>query len=369
MTLLTYHKRSRPTATEQLPGLRVVEWEEPPLLGRAERLNSLMKPGYLPFHLRARRWIRTALARGESFDVVHQPTPVAMRYPCPAQGLSIPYLIGPVGGSLDSPPGFAEDEGGSPWYTRLRAADRLRLHRDPWLRRTYEDAAVVLGIAPYVADALSGLRLRRLEILSDVAIETLPEPVDRSGHSGDVRLLYVGRLVRTKGLRDAIRALGRVPTLGATLDVVGDGYERTYCEHLVDELRLREKVRFHGRLDRAAVDDFYRRADVFVFPSYREPGGSVIFEAMAYGLPLIVTDLGGPGAATDDSCAVRVHPIDPDGFAADLAAAMTRLVGDANLRRAMGQAARDRVATIGLWDRKIERAEGLYEEVLSARTR
>ena len=99
VTVLTYHKRGKRTAAEQLPGVRVIEWIEPPLLGRAERLNSLLKPGYLPFYWRARRWIRAALAAGEHFDVAHQVSPVAMRYPSPAIGLGIPVVIGPTGES------------------------------------------------------------------------------------------------------------------------------------------------------------------------------------------------------------------------------------------------------------------------------
>src|SRR5262249_38706717 len=127
VTLLTYHKRGRTPAARQLSGLRVVEWAEPPGLGRAERLNSMPKPAYVPFCARAGRWVRRALAAGERWDLAHQPLPVAMRYPCPVAGLGIPYLVGPVGGSLDSPPGFAADEGSTPWYVGLRALDRVRL--------------------------------------------------------------------------------------------------------------------------------------------------------------------------------------------------------------------------------------------------
>ena len=75
VTLLTYHKRGARPASQQLSGLRVIEWSEPPLLGRAERLNSLLKPAYVPFYLRARKWIRRAIAAGERFDVAHQPAP------------------------------------------------------------------------------------------------------------------------------------------------------------------------------------------------------------------------------------------------------------------------------------------------------
>jgi len=364
VTLLTYYKRGRTPASRQLPGVRVIEWPEPPGVSRAERLNSMLKPGYLPFYLRARRWIRRGLASGEQFDCAYQPVPVAMRYPSPVAGLGIPFVIGPVGGSLPSPPGFGAGEDTAPWYVGLRRLDRLRVRRDPLLRRTYEQASCVIGIAPYVRDFLAGTALRRFEVMSETGIERLPEPVDRTGHRGDVRLLFVGRLVRTKGARDAIRALGIARELPAVLDIVGDGFDRAACESLSAELGLTGRVRFHGRLERDQVDDFYRAADVFVFPSYREPGGNVVFEAMAHGLPLVVSDVGGPGAAVDETSGIRLHPESPDQYARELSAALARLVADPGLRRALGDGARRRVADIALWDSKVTRLEAICGDIL-----
>ena len=369
VTLLTYHKRGRRPAAQQLPGVRVIEWAEPRGLGRAERLNSMLKPGYLPFYFRARRWIRRALARGESFDLAHQPVPVAMRYPCPAAGLGIPFVMGPVGGSLQSPPAFAAQEGTAPWYVGLRRVDSLRIRHDRTLRRTYEQASCVLGIAPYVKDFLAGVPLARFEVMSETGIDELAAPVDRTGRGSEVRLLFVGRLVRTKGARDAIRALSLVRDPGALLDVVGDGPDRTACEALAADLRLADRVRFHGRLPREQVAGFYRAADIFVFPSYREPGGNVVFEAMAHGLPLIVSDIGGPGNVVDESCGIRLHPVSPEGYARDLAAAITQLATDPALRAALGEGARRRVAEVALWDSKVRQLEAVYADVLAAQAR
>jgi hypothetical protein len=188
VTLLTYHKRGSRPAADQLPGTRVIEWTEPAGLGRAERLNSMLKPGYVPFYFRARRWIRRALAQGDRFDLAHQPVPVAMRYPCPVRGLGIPYLIGPVGGSLESPPAFAAEEGTAPWYVGLRRLDALRIRYDPALRDTYQQASCVLGIAPYVKDFLAGTPVHRFEVMSETGITELPAPADprraRMGRSG-----------------------------------------------------------------------------------------------------------------------------------------------------------------------------------------
>jgi glycosyltransferase involved in cell wall biosynthesis len=366
VTLLTYHKRGRTPAAEQLSGLRVVEWAEPPVVGRAERLNSMLKPAYFPFYAKARRWIREAQARGEHFDLAHQPVPVAMRYPSPVAGLGIPYLIGPVGGSLDSPQAFKAEEGTNPWFVGLRNLDSLRIRRDPLLRKSYEDASVVLGIAPYVRDNLAGLSIKRFEVLSETAIDGVAPEVDRAARTGPLRLLFVGRLIRTKGVRDAVRAMAQLRDVNTVLDVIGDGPEREACEALVTELGLAGKVVFHGRLPREEIDTFYRDADVFVFPSYREPGGNVAFEAMAFGLPLIVCDRGGPGNVVDDSCGIKLPAVSPDQLARDVAGAVRTLAADPTRRLALGAGARRRVQRIALWDSKIDDVDALYEQVLAA---
>ncbi len=364
VTLLTYYKRGRTPPSRQLHGVRVIEWAEPPYFGRAERLNSMLKPGYLPFYVRARRWIRQSGASIGQFDVAYQPVPVAMRYPSPVAGLGIPYIIGPVGGSLPIPPGFGAGEDTAPWYVGLRRLDRLRTRRDPLLRRTYEQASCVIGIAPYVKDFLTQVRLRRFEVMSETGIDRLPASVDRAGRVGDVRLLFVGRLVRTKGARDAIRALALVRHLPAVLDVVGDGFDRAACEALTAELGLTGRVRFHGWIPREQVSTFYRSADIFVFPSYREPGGNVTFEAMGHGLPLIVSDIGGPGAAVDEKSGIRLHPESLDQYVRDIAVAITQLVSDRSLRHSLGEGARRRVSEIGLWDTKVGRLEEIFDDIL-----
>lgn len=363
LTVLTARKHGAPDPQEQVPGATVVQWPEPPLLHRAERFNSIVKPGYPLFHARARRWLRRELAAGRSFDVAHQATPVAARYPTPLAGLGVPYLVGPLGGSLASPEGFRADEGTAPWWMNLRAVDRFRLRHDPFLRRGLTDAAVVLGIAPYVRELLDDVPLRRFEVMYETGLTDLPPEVDRTGRTGTVRLLFVGRLVRTKGARDAVRAMAELRDLDVHLDVVGTGPDGATCETEAMQLGVADRVTFHGRLPRVEVDEFYRRADVFVFPSYREAGGNVQYEAMAWGLPLVVGARGGTEAAVVPECGVLVPPVEPRQYALGVADAVRDLARDPQRRMTMGRAAREHAERTGLWESKIDAVGHLYDEV------
>ena len=370
VTCLASSRKGAVPLAEQLPLARVVTWPELPLLYRRfERVNAMAKPGLPLFHAQARRWIRRALSDGERFDIGHQILPQGMRHATPFLGLGLPYVIGPLGGGLQTPPGFeAEVRQGSHWSTRLRAVDGFRLRHDARLKAGYAGADLVLGVAPYVRDRLRGVGVRRFLALPEQAHGTLPPPRVRQGDKGRLLLLHAGRAVRTKGLRDTIRALSLLRDLpGVRLVSAGDGEDLPACRAEAARLGVADRVTFLGRIPRAEVEEWYARADVFCFPSFREPMGGVLFEAMAQGLPIITAAYGGPEVLIDDSCGIRVPVTTPDAFAEGIAAAIRQLSAEPQLRLRLGQGARARLLSFGSWDERADRMMGLYEDILTRR--
>ncbi len=370
VTLLTLRHPGRVPPAEQLPGARVIEWDSFPFFSRMPRLNQTIKPWYPHFYFTARAWLRKAIADGEHFDLLHHLTPMAMRYPSPCPGLGVPYVIGPIAGGLPTPDGFKAELDTEPVFAKLRVLDRFRLKHDPSMRRSYQDAEAVICSGPYAAEALSHLKLKRIEYDTEVGIEALaPEREDRKRQQGALRLVFVGRVVRTKGLRDAVRALAKLSDLpGVTLDVAGDGEDLPACRDEAQALGISDRVRFHGRLAHDAVERLYAESDVFLFPSFREPTGIVLFEAMKHGLPIITTNIGGPGHIVDDSCGIRLKAEEPGQFAEDIASAIRELANDPVRVAALETGARQRVIDIGLWEPKIDRLLALYDSVLQDRT-
>ncbi len=369
VTVLTCQRLGRASLAEQLPGLRIVEWPDLRMPSRWFRFGSMAKPGYLLFYWRCRKWLKRRLACGERFAIGHQLSPLALRYPSPLSGLGIPYVVGPLGGSIPTPVGFEQEMRGSALYTRLRALDRVRLRLDPWMRDSLEGAALVIGVAPYVRDLLGRLQVRRFEVMSETGVERLPELTRPPRKVGEpLRLLFVGRMVRSKGARDAIRATAILARrMDVTLTLVGDGEDRRACEEEAEQLGVRSRVSFVGRIPRSSVDDFYRAADLFLFPSLREPSGNAVFEAMSYGLPVVACASGGPGYVVDRTCGQTVVPCSPDRYAKDLASAVCGLVSRPAWREALGEGARRRIAQLALWEHKIAKVSGWYTEIAAAR--
>ncbi len=367
VTLLTATRPGRKPLEEQLPRVEVVAWPEPPFLSRRlERFNAMAKPYWPVFAGKARAWIREAQAGGRRFDVAHQMLPQGARYPCPARGTGIPYLIGPLGGGLETPPGFAAEVGVGGLAGLLRRLDGFRLARDPWLRGSYAEASIILGVAPYMRDRLAGIPIRRFENVLERANDGLAPETARDFEAGRLKMLHVGRGVRTKALRDVVRAMALLRDLpGVTLTSAGDGPDLVACRREARELGVGDRVTFLGKIPRAEVERLYETHDVFAFPSFREPMGGVLFEAMRWGLPVIAVDYGGPGVIVDHASGLCLPVSSPDALARDVADAARRLALDVELRRRLGAGARARAASFGSWDDKAAGLIALYREAMA----
>ncbi len=122
----------------------------------------------------------------------------------------------------------------------------------------------------------------------------------------------MGRLVPYKCADIVIESIGKLdPTMQSKirLTIVGDGSKRNNLENRVKELNLAEIVSFTGWVNQSETLGYYRKADIFCFPSIREFGGAVVIEAMACGLPCIVTNNGGIGEYVNEETGFKIEPI------------------------------------------------------------
>ena len=370
LTVLSFERPGRRALADQLPKARVVTWPEPAIARAHERFNAMAKPAYPIFARKVRTWLAADLAAGGSYDITHQLMPQAARYPCPLRHFDIPYVIGPLGGALSTPEGFAAEAGNAPLFTRLRNLDAWRFRNDPSLRTSYANAACVLGVAPYMRETLSDIPLRRFEPVLELGIDTVAPEVERNAAPGALKLLHVGRGVRTKGLRDVVRALEHLRDRpGITLTSAGAGEEIDACRAEAERLGLSDRVSFLGRIPRAEVEALYQSHDVFAFPSFREPAGGVLYEAMRWGLPIIAAQRGGPDWIVDDHCGLRLPVETPEQLARDIAASVRQLDDEPALRQRLGAGARAKVEREGLWPAKAHNLVVLFEDILGGRRR
>jgi glycosyltransferase involved in cell wall biosynthesis len=155
--------------------------------------------------------------------------------------------------------------------------------------------------------------------------------------SGRKVVLAVGRLSKEKAHSDLIEALALLKDAPAQLLLVGDGPER---EALTTLARSRGvSLTMAGHIRDAAP--YFAIADVFVLPSHSEGSPNVLLEAMAAGLPIVATAVGGvPDAVTDGEQALLVPPAQPQA----MAGAIKKLLTDQELAKRLAASARHRAA-------------------------
>ena len=178
----------------------------------------------------------------------------------------------------------------------------------------------------------------------------------------------VGRMTPVKDQQSLLRAVAELRRIAPDLFqrvrilIVGDGPIRHSLVDLVDLLGLQDMTWLPG--DRRDIPELLAKMDLFVLPSLGEGISNTVLEAMASGLPVIATAVGGNVELVADGVNGRLVPV---GSPAVLAAALKALLVDDLARQRQGATARQRVCERFDWNRTVDAYLGVYDELLQAR--
>jgi len=176
-------------------------------------------------------------------------------------------------------------------------------------------------------------------------------------------VLAMGRMVPQKGFDVLLKAWAELKLESHDLLLAGDGDERASLEKLAGDLGLSGRVRFLGRVDRAGAAGLLKSAEMFVLPSRADEGlPMVCLETMTAGKPIVASRVGGvPEFVEHEKNGLLV----PREDVARLAAAISRLLGDGDLRARLGAAGQVRVADF-TWDAIAAQYEQVYAAAAKA---
>jgi glycosyltransferase involved in cell wall biosynthesis len=296
----------------------------------SQAMTALRIPFYLMFESRAWRQYRKRLAAGE-FDLVLRLTPVSPVIPSlmatRLKKLKIPFVLGPINGGLPWPEGYVQAQRQKEWVSNLRALYRYV----PYSQSMYRDSsAIVVGSSQTWREHVEH-RDRLFFIPENGIYESTVAPRPALPDAAPLRLVFVGRLVPYKACDLALKASAPLLKAGrAHFTVVGFGEEREPLEALCRTLGIDAAVTFTGEVTHAQAMDKLRESDVLVFPSIREFGGGVVFEALACGAVPIVSDYGGPGDIIEADIGFRI----PQSDEATSLAAFTQVLEELDRDRA-----------------------------------
>lgn len=375
VTLVT-HSRNREclqAAGAPLPDSEVVyidtEWFAGPLYRWSTRLfprseHAVFLLSSADFYVYDRAALRELRQRGAQWDLIHAVTPVSPLAATRLHRLGPPLIVGPWNGNVPAPrdfPDLVKDDSG--WIYSLRRLGRIF----DWFLGCTRRAAVVLSATRSTDRALpSGVNtLRMTENGVDTSRFHPRVDSDLPPENQELRVLYVGRLIPTKGVGMLLEAIARVKSEARiVLTVVGDGPLRADLEREAARLGVAGLTTFTGGLPLENVAERMRQAHVLCLPSVRESGGAVLLEAAACGLPAIAVNLGGPGELVDDEVGRALPAEGPEQLTRDLAETLLDIVRHPAEWRRRGANARRRAEERHTWDAKLARAMDLYRGVL-----
>jgi D-inositol-3-phosphate glycosyltransferase len=260
-------------------------------------------------------------------------------------------------------------------FHALGSVKRRFQHHDPSPRRRVPAEIRLAGAVDAVAATSHseveelrshGAHLRRYEVIPcgvDATLFCPHGPVEnrRAQH----RLVVVSRLVGRKGVQDVLRALALLP--GVELVVAGgehaDDPQIRRLQELARALNIADRVEFRGPVAHHSLPSLIRSADAVVCVPWYEPFGMSALEAMACGVPVVASTVGGLAETVIDGVTgVLVRPQAP----AALAEKLGQLLRDEQLRAGIGQQGRARAESRYTWHRVAALTHHLYERVMAA---
>lgn len=331
---------------------------------------------YLRWQRASRKRILELLSR-ESFDLVHHLTWGSFRLAAPLHGLPVPLVLGPLGGGERAPFALYRE---LPWKSKLKELARDALiftgAIDPWVRRGWGDARLVMCRTPQTTAALpQRLRARSIVVhdigtddasASSAAVAAADVAVPQAGR---LRCLFVGRLIAWKGPHLALRAIALLRERGveATLTIVGGGELEPFLRGLAQRLGIADAIDWVSHVPREQVLGLYASHDLFLFPSLHDSGGTVVLEALSRGCPVVCVDLGGPPHFVTAECGRVVQASDGavDAVPGRLADELQRLAADPALRLQL-RAGAVRQAAAHSWTRRVGDAYAQVRAALEA---
>jgi glycosyltransferase involved in cell wall biosynthesis len=343
----------------RLPHLeRIYAWTVRRIFKENYNSQYLQASAYLlsiAFEWQAWRQTRAQIMAGE-FDVVFRLLPVPAVRPSPfaffLRNGPVPLVIGPVNGGLPWPAGFSQAQNQREWVSSLRNLYRFL----PFARSTYRRAAAIIAGSSQAYAEFAAHR-EKLFFLPEngVGRSLCPDAMRNPEPGAKLELIFVGSLIPLKACDLALR--GAAPLLRndlAHFTVVGDGRERNRLEQLARSLGIEKAVSFCGWLSHEEAMERLRSADVLVFPSIRDFGGGVVFEALALGAVPVVVDFGGPGDIVRPEVGYKVALTNETEVVSQMEKILRRLAEDRDhledLRRQGVSYARERLS----WDAKAQ---------------
>jgi glycosyltransferase involved in cell wall biosynthesis len=331
----------------------------------SQALTAFGYPFALAFEWYAWRQLRHRILTGE-FDVVLRLVPMTAVLPSAFAFFlrkgPIPFVIGPINGGLPFVQGFSQADNQREWISGLRDLYRFL----PFARSTYRNAAAIIAASSQTYAEFAEYRNKLFFVPENGMARSLcSNAANHRQRGAKLDLIFVGGLIPCKGCDLALRAAASLVRDDlAHLTVLGDGPERTRLEQLASSLGIEKRVSFCGWVSHDEVLMRLRSADVLVFPSVRDFGAGVVFEALACGSVPVVADFGGPGDIVNQNIGYKLSLTNENEFVSKMEKVLIDLSANRDLLERLRRQGIAYAQDSLTWEAKAERVTRVLNWVL-----
>lgn len=226
-------------------------------------------------------------------------------------------------------------------------------------RAAAERSDLIIAVSTFTArqvEQLLGVEPSRIRVIPH---GTRPAPETRSRIAREPIILSVGAIQRRKNIIRLVEAFERVDSAWKLVLAGAPGFDAGKALDRIASSTRQRDIQVLGYVSDAALEDLYRRASIFAFPSLDEGFGMPVLDAMARGVPVLTSNVSAMPEVAGDA-ALLADPTDT----ASITTALGRLTTDSSLRKSLVQAgfARAREFT---WDKSVEATWRVYQELLA----
>ncbi|HEX8974723.1 MAG TPA: glycosyltransferase family 4 protein [Patescibacteria group bacterium] len=190
-------------------------------------------------------------------------------------------------------------------------------------------------------------------------------PDESARNEKEIAIICTSRITPRKGIRLLVQAFDILSKRydNLKLVLVGGGDEKESLENLVRSMGIEKKVQFCGVVPHEEIAAYYRKANVFVLPSFNEGMSNTMLEAVASGLPILATDTGGTRELVEEGKNGFILKM---GDYNDIAEKLEKLIQDPDLRNKMGAESRKRAEKMS-WENVAKEYVDLYQQTINLR--
>lgn len=304
--------------------------------------------------------------RKKKIDYIHHVTFGSYRYPSFLCLLKVPFIFGPIAGGEETPKNLRVNFNfKSKIKEFLRDLSNKIIKFSPFVNMVFRKSYRIIATTPETKHKIPNKY--HYKTLIELAISPEPEKIFKKNISKKnstklFNICFAGIFEHRKGINIILEIIKKLKENNQKFlfNFFGEGPEKQYMQNFIKRENLNDYIKFFGKISRKRIYEEMSKNDIFLFPSLRDSGGFVLFEAMSVGLPSIVLNIGGPSYIIDKTCGIiiDVNKKDQNQIINEIYNELNYLINNKSKLEAMSENCLVRIKKFS-WSNKIKKVYNL----------